>query len=295
MSALADMISCRDFVELVTSYAEGEGDTAQRLAFEQHLVVCPPCRVYHEQMRQTSGLLARLRGDERAPRARAPSATTGTEPPERQASRRALKFLASGRVAPISGVRWPAPEAEPGAWVRAEGKLGACLNGVHACRLQDLPYWLEDELWLVELAGVAEEAATKLVAGRGRLVSRVSAWDDAARRHFVDACAIAAREAAAAVLRDAGDEDADTVAAIALEDLGDEAPRRERLAVDPRVRAAYSYLAVAAGFRERPVIAAFGSAVAAGHAHGAAGERGERERQALWLDERLQVSALLAG
>jgi hypothetical protein len=45
--------SCREIVELVTEYLEGGLPTGQRLAFERHVAICPPCRGFLTQMRET--------------------------------------------------------------------------------------------------------------------------------------------------------------------------------------------------------------------------------------------------
>jgi len=50
--------SCQQVVELVTDYLEDGLDPDQRLAFEQHVAVCPPCRGYFSQLR----LIARTAG-----------------------------------------------------------------------------------------------------------------------------------------------------------------------------------------------------------------------------------------
>jgi anti-sigma factor RsiW len=44
--------SCREIVELVTEYLEGGLAPADRLAFERHVAICPPCRGYLAQMRK---------------------------------------------------------------------------------------------------------------------------------------------------------------------------------------------------------------------------------------------------
>jgi predicted anti-sigma-YlaC factor YlaD len=46
-------LTCRELVELVTDYLEGalDEDTARR--FEEHLAVCPGCRTYVDQVRET--------------------------------------------------------------------------------------------------------------------------------------------------------------------------------------------------------------------------------------------------
>jgi len=46
-----------------------------------------------------------------------------------------------------------------GQWL--QGRSG---EGVHACALGDLPYWLDDELWEVELDAPIFRAARQLVA-----------------------------------------------------------------------------------------------------------------------------------
>jgi anti-sigma factor RsiW len=53
-------LSCRQLVELVTEYFEGGLSPQDRSRFEEHVLSCPPCRRYLEQMRQTIGLLGRI-------------------------------------------------------------------------------------------------------------------------------------------------------------------------------------------------------------------------------------------
>lgn len=47
------MLSCIDVTDMVTDYLEAELDAGLRVQFEQHVVVCPPCRAHLSQMRQT--------------------------------------------------------------------------------------------------------------------------------------------------------------------------------------------------------------------------------------------------
>jgi hypothetical protein len=94
----------------------------------------------------------------------------------------AYKFLRAGRVAPFTAFRW-----EPGVWVEAEAAV-ACVHGVHACRREDLPYWLQTELWAIELDGEIVEAERKLVASRGRLIRRIDRWDRRAWTQLARAC-----------------------------------------------------------------------------------------------------------
>jgi anti-sigma factor RsiW len=53
-------LNCRQLVELVTEYFEGALSSAERSRFEEHVMSCPPCRAYLEQMRQTIRLLGRI-------------------------------------------------------------------------------------------------------------------------------------------------------------------------------------------------------------------------------------------
>ena len=61
-------------------------------------------------------------------------------------------------------------------------------GGVVAHRVADLPHWVADELWTVELDGELTERAHSLVAPRGRVVERIAAWDDATALQFAEAC-----------------------------------------------------------------------------------------------------------
>ncbi|MGZ4173972.1 MAG: hypothetical protein ACXVQR_05790 [Solirubrobacteraceae bacterium] len=112
---------------------------------------------------------------------------------------RAYKVLAEGRSG-FTGRRWPLPAGRrPGEWVRATGRLEPYLNGVHACRVAQLPQWLGDEVWIIELGGEVLHAEAALVAERGRLLGPVAGWDRPARIEFARACAGRARGAAGSV------------------------------------------------------------------------------------------------
>src|SRR5438094_1153681 len=77
----------------------------------------------------------------------------------------AWKFFAPGAVAPFTGVRWPAT-----GWM--ESAAGPD-NGVHACAVEHLPYWFDEELWEVELDSPVTHGARQLVARRGRLLVQI--------------------------------------------------------------------------------------------------------------------------
>ncbi len=46
-------MSCRELVALLTEYLDGTMPAPERIRFERHVAVCPPCRAHLEQMRQT--------------------------------------------------------------------------------------------------------------------------------------------------------------------------------------------------------------------------------------------------
>jgi hypothetical protein len=164
---------------------------------------------------------------------------------------KAYKFLRAGRVGPFTGFRW-----EPGEWVESGGPV-LCDRGVHACRPGDLPFWINDELWEVELDGDVVAAERKVVAPRGQLVRRIEAWTEAAARELGDTSAARAR-----ALSHARPDDA--MARAYAEDA-------ERRAVQGRAYAA-TYIA----------------AVAAEHAAGPEGRDAERAAQAVWFAELLR-------
>src|SRR5437764_49561 len=97
----------------------------------------------------------------------------------------AWKFFAVGAVAPFTGVPWPWPgESTHAGWVQGIPEEG---KGIHACSVEDLPYWFDQELWEIELGGPVTRSGRQLVAPRGRLVGRVTVWP-AAQDGFTRAC-----------------------------------------------------------------------------------------------------------
>ncbi len=86
---------------------------------------------------------------------------------------RLFKFLGAGSVGRFSGFVWPAL----GEWLSVDGPLDPCVSGIHVCRTGDLPYWLDDELWEVEVGGDRLDLLEQVVVRRARLISRVEAWD----------------------------------------------------------------------------------------------------------------------
>jgi anti-sigma factor RsiW len=56
----SDEITCRELVELVTDYLDGALPASHRVRFEEHLVYCPGCLHYLDQMRDTIRLTGAL-------------------------------------------------------------------------------------------------------------------------------------------------------------------------------------------------------------------------------------------
>lgn len=102
--------------------------------------------------------------------------------------RTAYKFLAPGGVSPFIRFRWP----RAGTWVTAPDEQEE--SWIFACRDRDLPYWLERELWVIELDEPVRELRFQLAASRARLLRRVSRWDEDLRREYARACALRARD-----------------------------------------------------------------------------------------------------
>jgi hypothetical protein len=166
---------------------------------------------------------------------------------------RAYKFLTDEGSGVFSRFRWPLPNGGPGGWVEAE--VSPCRSGVHACRHEDLPYWIAPALYEVELDGEVVEQAKKLVAPRGRLVRRVEAWNDEAREDYSQMCIARAAE----------------LAASSSKPLEEWAPPRE---------------ASAAG----PALMGFIAARIAEELGGVDAYRAERARQSAWLVDRLGLA-----
>ena len=57
---IADDMTCKELVELVTEYFEGTLPAPDRERFEAHLVDCEGCQTYVQQMQQTIRALGML-------------------------------------------------------------------------------------------------------------------------------------------------------------------------------------------------------------------------------------------
>lgn len=120
-------------------------------------------------------------------------------------STHAFKFLSEGGRGIFSDFRWPLPwNGTPGSWVTAGLPLEPCVNGIHVCREDDLPYWIDDELWVIELRGEVTTHDRMIVAEEGRLVTMIADWNRETAMSFAEVSALRARDAAAEALRSAG-------------------------------------------------------------------------------------------
>jgi anti-sigma factor RsiW len=63
-------LTCQELVELVTDYLEGGLPPEERARFDRHLSICPGCRTYVEQFRETILLTGALREQDVPPGAR---------------------------------------------------------------------------------------------------------------------------------------------------------------------------------------------------------------------------------
>lgn len=64
------MLTCRELIDLVTDYLERDLSPEERLRFERHVAICPPCRAYLAQMRETLRVAGRLTEESISPQAR---------------------------------------------------------------------------------------------------------------------------------------------------------------------------------------------------------------------------------
>jgi hypothetical protein len=201
----------------------------------------------------------------------------------------AYKFLRSGRIGPFSAFAWP----EPGVWVHASRELVACTRGVHACRPSDLPWWLADELWEIELGGPVQPEDHKIVAAAGRLRSQIETWTPACAQEYADACAWRAHERAVTALGRAGyGPEAHQLAKCAtLDDVLVAARQLADAIPETRISLTIAGDGAVRALTGAPPTSAYIAAHAAMRLDGAAGYAAERAWQSRWLVERLGLRA----
>lgn len=129
------------------------------------------------------------------------------------------KFLRPGAVSPFAGYIWPVGE-----WVTADAS-DICRAGFHACRLADLPYWLADEMWEVELGFPVQKSRHKITARSARLISRVVGWTPDRSSELAVACVGRTVEHTVAELLECGLDDAASRMADAEEQQWDRVAR----------------------------------------------------------------------
>lgn len=219
---------------------------------------------------------------------------------------RAYKFLDQQHRAVFSGFRWPVPGPgeEAGAWVET-GAVRLCREGIHGCRPSDLGFWLNEELWEIELDGEVVEADTKVVASRGRLRRRMGDWADRAARQFAEATVFRARDTAIAFCRNGSTAGSAALEALAsCTEYGELEARavaaHDSLSDGSEEQTSVGFVVDAARFLDVHIChAPFISACAAGHAASAGTGRrvdweaavsAERRWQSAWITDRLALT-----
>ncbi len=168
-----------------------------------------------------------------------------------------------------------------------------CRRGIHACRTQDLPWWLADELWEIELEGEVQVDDHKISAPAGRLRSRVAGWTAACGQEYADACAWRARDRAVEALTRAGHRHAAArlTTYSALEDLLVAARQFAQDMPDSRISLTIAGDGAVRALSGAAPTSAYIAAHAARRLAGPAGYATERAWQSRWLVDRLGLSA----
>jgi hypothetical protein len=197
----------------------------------------------------------------------------------------AYKFLRAGRIGPFSGFRWP----EPGVWVRAGEDTAPCRRGIHACRAQDLPWWLADELWEVELADRLRIDEHKVLAPAGRLHSRIEGWTPDCANRYAEACAWRARDRAVQALTTARHEPLASRlgACTTLDEVRLEARQLAEQVLDARISLVMARDGAVRALTGAASTSAYIAAHAAMRLDGHPGYTAERRWQSRWLVDRL--------
>jgi hypothetical protein len=201
----------------------------------------------------------------------------------------AYKFLRSGRTGPFSGFKWPAP----GVWVQADRDMAACRRGIHGCRTKDLPWWLADELWEIELEGRVQVDEHKIFAPAGRLRSKVEGWTPACAQEYANACAWRAHKRAVQALTRAGHASAaDKLRGCpTLDDVLQVARQLADLMPDAKISLTIAGDGAFRALTGAPPTSAYIAAHAAMRLDGAEGYAAERAWQSRWLVGRLGLRA----
>jgi hypothetical protein len=179
-------------------------------------------------------------------------------------------------------------------WVEASRGLSVCRSGIHACRIEDLPWWLAEELWEVELDGPVRVDEHKIVASRGRLRFQIDGWTPACAQGYAEACAWRARDHAVQALSRAGHEqeaeelDACTTLGAVLVAVRELAANT----ADTRISLTIAGDGATRALTGAAPTSGYIAAHAAMRIDGTAGYAAERAWQSRWLTERLGLTAI---
>jgi hypothetical protein len=212
----------------------------------------------------------------------------------------AWKFLDERSMGVFSGFTWPKStiDTDPGPWVETSEVI-PCYEGVHACSVEQLAWWMSAQLWEIELAEPVVVKGAKLVAQRGRLIRLVDDWPGIGAE-LAEWAVWRVRGHAVEVLTAMGDSDAGAKLATAetFDDLGNAAAR---INFDATTAAGIAIEQVTDSIADvaNPIFACWDAARAAGH--NASAVNGsinsyqqafalERAVQSAWIAERLHLS-----
>jgi hypothetical protein len=175
--------------------------------------------------------------------------------------------------------------------VTADQEVDTCRSGIHACRTKDLPWWLADELWEIELRDPVTIDGHKIVAPAGRLRDRVERWTDACAQEYAEACAWRARDCVVQALRVAGHARAahEHVRCHTLDDHLAVARRLGEHLPDTRISLMVARDGAVRALSGAAPTSAYIAAHAALRVNGPAGYAAERAWQSRWLIERLRL------
>jgi hypothetical protein len=169
--------------------------------------------------------------------------------------------------------------------------MASCRRGIHACRLSDLPWWLTDELWEIELDGHVEIDKHKILAPAGRLRSQIEGWTRACAQEYAHACAWRGhKRAVQALVRSAHPNAADELAAcVTLDEVRLVAGRLADAMPDLKISLTVVGDGAASALAGDPPASAYIAAHVAVRFDGAEGYAAERAWQSEWLATRLAL------
>ena len=82
--------------------------------------------------------------------------------------------------------QWP----PPGEWLKIEGALIPCQNGLHVLQRKDLLQWLGPEIWTIDIKGEKiRHEDNKTVVREASLVEQFTHWNERTARLFAADCA----------------------------------------------------------------------------------------------------------